>query len=218
MTSDRLRDVADRRREYTDRGLTEADLGPDPIRAFEIWLDDASTAGLYEPNSMVVSTVDATGSPTSRMVLLKDVDQRGFVFYTNLRSAKSVDLLARPECSLLFPWHPLQRQVRVDGAAELVGNAEADAYFATRPRGSQLGAWASPQSQPVPSREFLDERYAAEVSRFAGEESVPRPSHWGGFRVRPHRIEFWQGRPGRMHDRIRFDRVHDAWATERLAP
>jgi pyridoxamine 5'-phosphate oxidase len=218
------RDVADWRREYADHGLVEADLGADPIRAFERWLDAARAAGLHEPNAMVVSTVDADGRPTSRMVLLKTVDLRGFVFYTNLRSAKAVDLLARPSCSLLFPWHPLERQVRIDGAAELVDTAEADAYFAGRPRGSQLGAWASPQSDPVSGRDELDARYAVEVERFADVEPVPRPPHWGGFLVRPRRIEFWQGRPGRMHDRIRFRRpdspgdADDIWATERLAP
>jgi pyridoxamine 5'-phosphate oxidase len=214
-----LRDVGDVRHEYSERGLTAADLDPDPIRAFEAWLDDARTAGLHEPTAMAVSTVDAAGSPSSRLVLLKTVDARGFVFYTNLNSAKAVDLLAEPRCSLLFPWHPLERQVRVDGTASLVGDEEADAYFATRPRGSQLGAWASPQSQPVPGRESLDERYASESDRFEGVEDVPRPPHWGGFVVRPHRVEFWQGRPGRMHDRIRFERVDDErWAAERLAP
>jgi pyridoxamine 5'-phosphate oxidase len=222
MTSDpaAARDIADWRREYADRGLTEADLGADPIRALERWLDDARAAGLHEPNAMVVSTTDVAGAPTSRMVLLKTVDRRGFVFYTNLRSAKAADLLARPACSLLFPWHPLERQVRIDGAAELVDDAEADAYFATRPRGAQLGAWASPQSEPVPSREFLDAQYAAEADRFGDVDAVPRPPHWGGFLVRPHRIEFWQGRPGRMHDRIRFNRIDDErWAAaERLAP
>jgi pyridoxamine 5'-phosphate oxidase len=221
MTADPAsdRDVADWRREYADRGLTESDLGADPIRAFERWLDDARKAGLHEPNAMVVSTTDASGAPTSRMVLLKTVDPRGFVFYTNLRSAKAADLVARSACSLLFPWHPLERQVRIDGSGDLVDDAEADAYFATRPRGSQLGAWASPQSEPVPSREFLDARYAAEANRFARVDPVPRPPHWGGFLVRPHRIEFWQGRPGRMHDRVRFNRIDDErWAAERLAP
>jgi pyridoxamine 5'-phosphate oxidase len=211
--------IADWRREYAERGLTEADLGTDPIRAFTAWLDAARIAGLHEPNAMAVSTIAPTGTPTSRMVLVKAVDLRGFVFYTNLRSAKATDLLARPECSLLFPWHPLERQVRVDGHAELVDDAEADAYFATRPRESQLGAWASPQSQSVPGRDFLNDRYAAAVDRFEGVDPVPRPPHWGGFLVRPHRIEFWQGRPGRMHDRIRFDRTDaNAWATTRLAP
>jgi pyridoxamine 5'-phosphate oxidase len=221
MTSDPVpvRAVSDWRREYADRGLSEADLDGDPLRAFQTWLEDARVAGLHEPNAMVVSTVGPAGAPSSRMVLLKTIDQRGFVFYTNLQSMKAADLLERPACSLLFPWHPLERQVRVDGAAALVSDDEADAYFATRPRGSQLGAWASPQSQPVPSREFLDERYALESDRFAGVDEVPRPPHWGGFVVRPHRIEFWQGRPGRMHDRVRFERVdEDNWAVERLAP
>ena len=214
-----LRDVGDWRREYSERGLTAADLDPDPIRAFESWLDEARGAGLHEPNAMAVSTVDSAKAPSSRLVLLKTVDARGFVFYTNLRSAKAVDLLADPRCSLLFPWHPLERQVRIDGTAAPVSDAEADAYFATRPRGSQLGAWASPQSEPVPDRNYLDERYAHESDRFDGVGDVPRPPQWGGFVVRPHRMEFWQGRPGRMHDRIRFERVDEGrWAVDRLAP
>jgi pyridoxamine 5'-phosphate oxidase len=210
--------LADLRREYADRGLTEADLLPDPLLAFERWLEDAQRSGLHEPNAMVVSTVGEDGDVSSRMVLLKTVDARGFIFYTNLHSAKAADLRRHPQCSLLVPWHPLQRQVRIEGIAEPVGEDEADDYFATRPRGSQVGAWASPQSEAVPSREFLDERYADEVERFA-DEAVPRPPHWGGYLVRPHRIEFWQGRPGRMHDRIRFDRLDESdWAVERLAP
>src|SRR3954452_24301375 len=175
------RDVADWRREYANRGLDEGDLGDAPIRAFERWLDEALSAGLHEPNAMVVSTVNASGAPTSRMVLLKTVDPRGLVFYTNLHSAKAVDLLARPACSLLFPWYPLERQVRVDGTAELVGAAEADAYFANRPRGSQLDALASTQSEHVRVGEELDARVPAETAGFAEAKTVPLPPHWGGF-------------------------------------
>jgi pyridoxamine 5'-phosphate oxidase len=211
--------LADLRRDYADRGLTESDLDSDPLRAFESWLEDAQRSGLHEPNAMVVSTVGDDGDVTSRMVLLKTIDARGFVFYTNLMSAKAEDLRRHPQCSLLVPWHPLQRQVRIEGIAEPVGEDEADEYFATRPRASQIGAWASPQSEAVPSREFLDERYAQQTARFADDETVPRPPHWGGYLVRPHRIEFWQGRSGRMHDRIRFDRIGERdWAVERLAP
>lgn len=211
-------DIASLRREYADRGLTASELGSDPTAAFLRWHDDAAAAGLYEPNAMVVSTVAADG-PSSRMVLLKGVDAGGFVFYTNTSSRKGHELTANPACALLFPWHPLERQVRVEGVAEPVGDDRADAYFASRPRGSQLGAWASPQSKPVPGREFLTDRYQHMADRFDGDETVPRPPHWGGYRVRPSRMEFWQGRPGRMHDRIVFERVDDAtWSVQRLAP
>lgn len=219
MTSEPSRDIASWRREYEDRGLSATDLPNDPILGFIHWLGEAQTAGLHEPNAMVVSSADALGVPSSRMVLLKTVDERGFVFYTNLRSRKGDELTARPAVALLFPWHPLERQVRIDGNASLVSAAEADAYFASRPRGSQIGAWASPQSQVVADREFLEARYTYESDRFADSDVVPRPPQWGGFLVRPHRIEFWQGRPGRMHDRIRFDRLDDdSWAVSRLAP
>jgi len=156
---------------------------------------------------------------TEGMVLLKGVDARGFVFYTNYDSAKAADLAANPVCALLFPWHPLERQVRVEGVAEKADTNESDAYFGARPRNAQIGAWASPQSATVPDREFLERRFAAESDRFSGVEKIPRPDHWGGFRIRPHLIEFWQGRPGRLHDRIRFRRVDEtAWVSERLAP
>lgn len=219
MAIEESRDIASWRQEYEDHGLTAADLPNDPIAGVVMWLEQAQVAGLHEPNAMVVSSVDASGSPSSRMVLLKTVDQRGFVFYTNLRSRKGEELISRPVCALLLPWHPLERQVRVEGFASQVSGAEADSYFATRPRGSQIGAWASPQSQVVSSREFLEDRYSYEADRFASADDIPRPPHWGGFLVRPHRIEFWQGRPGRMHDRIQFDRVEgDTWEVSRLAP
>jgi pyridoxamine 5'-phosphate oxidase len=216
---DHVRDLATWRREYADRGLTKADLGPAPIPAFLTWLADAERAGLHEPNAMVVATSDSAGTPSARYVLLKGVDGRGFVFYTNYESRKATDLLANAECALLFPWHPLERQVRVEGTASQVSAAESDSYFASRPRPAQIGAWASPQSTVVPDRSFLLAQYSTVSDRFTGADSVPRPPHWGGFRVRPQRMEFWQGRPGRLHDRIRFDRVGDeTWIVERLAP
>jgi pyridoxamine 5'-phosphate oxidase len=219
MTSDQVRDIASWRREYADRGLTQADLGPDPFAAFDGWIDAARFAGLHEPNAMVVSTTDAQGNPSSRMVLLKTIDQRGFVFFTNLDSRKGQELRTNTAISLLFPWHPLERQVRVEGRAFVVDDDEADAYFRSRPRGSQLGAWASPQSEVVPDRDYLHQRYAQVSDRFEGVEDVPRPPNWSGYRTRPHRIEFWQGRPGRMHDRIVFERADDdTWMAERLAP
>ncbi len=222
MTAEQSRgsaaDIASLRREYADVGLTASDLGADPIAAFVRWHDDAARAGLYEPNAMVVSTVDGD-TPSSRMVLLKGVDAGGFVFYTNTSSRKGHELARNPACALLFPWHPLERQVRVEGVAEPVGDDRVEAYFASRPRGSQLGAWASPQSEPVADREYLAERYQQMSDRFDGIETLPRPPHWGGYEVRPSRIEFWQGRPGRMHDRIVFERVDDeTWSVQRLAP
>jgi pyridoxamine 5'-phosphate oxidase len=222
MTSEQpheQRDIASWRAEYADRGLVEDDLGKDPVAAFLTWLEDARIAGLHEPNAMVVSTADGAAAPSSRMVLLKSVDHRGFVFYTNLASRKGAELRGNAQCALLFPWHPLERQVRIEGRATVVDDEQADAYFSTRPRGSQLGAWASPQSDVVPSREFLNDRYQQVTDRFDGVDLVPRPPHWSGYRVRPHRVEFWQGRPGRMHDRVRFDRADETtWIIERLAP
>jgi pyridoxamine 5'-phosphate oxidase len=217
MTPEQHRGLASYRREYEDRGLVEADLGDDPLEAFARWLHDAGVAGLYEPNAMVVST--AGTAPSARLVLLKTVDSRGFVFYTNYRSLKAAELAVDPRCALLFPWHPLERQVRVEGTAERVSAEESDAYFATRPRAAQLGAWASPQSEVVPGRDYLTDRYRHEVDRFQGGD-VARPEHWGGFLVRPHLVEFWQGRPGRLHDRLRFERLDGgpAWAVQRLAP
>src|SRR3954447_4791467 len=206
------------RREYGDRGLDDGDLAPDPVEMFRRWLDDTVDAGLHEPNAMVVSTVSAEGRPSSRTVLLKDLDDRGFVFYTNYDSRKGHELDANPAVALLFPWHDLQRQVRVEGTAQRVPREQSEAYFASRPRESQLGAWASPQSQVVASRAALDERYGGVLSQFAAMDDVPLPPYWGGFRVVPQAVEFWQGRKGRMHDRLVYRRSGEAWTTERLAP
>lgn len=210
---------AARRREYAAAGLGADDLAPDPFTMFRGWYDAAGE--LPEPNAMVLSTVSGEGVPSSRMVLLKGVDERGFVLFTNLRSRKGVELAANPWCSLLFPWHPLQRQVRVEGRAEQLPRAEVAAYFATRPRGAQLGAWASPQSQVVTAGE-LAERFAEAAEQMPDE--VPPPGHWGGFVVVPSAVEFWQGKVNRMHDRwvyrrdVRDTPGHAAWVVERLAP
>ena len=182
-------------------------------------MHDALRARLHEPNAVVLSTVGVDG-PAARIVLLKGLDERGFVFFTNYASRKGRELAADTRCALLFPWHPLERQVRVEGSATRLSGAENDAYFATRPRTSQLGAWASQQSTVVPSREALDERYAEAAARF-GEQEVPRPEHWGGYCVEPETVEFWQGRLGRMHDRLRYRRdpgSPSGWLTDRLAP
>ncbi len=218
MGSEQQRDIAAWRREYEDRGLRRSDLPDDPMVAFRGWLDDAANAGLHEPNALVVSSVGPDG-PSSRMVLLKGLDERGFVFYTNYESRKGAELAANPACALLFPWHPLERQVRVEGVASRTSAEESDLYFASRPRLAQLGARSSPQSQVVPSRSYLEGVFTRELHRYADQPTVPRPDNWGGILVRPHRIEFWQGRPGRLHDRLRFDRADETtWVVERLAP
>lgn len=207
------------RREYGDEGLDAPDLAPDPIVMFRRWLADTVDAGLHEPNAMVVSTVSAEGRPSSRMVLLKGVDEEGFVFYTNHDSRKGSDIETNPSVSLLFPWHDLQRQVRIDGTASRVSREESEAYFCSRPRESQLGAWASPQSTQVSSRAELDQRYTEVEERFGEADAVPLPPQWGGYRVRPELVEFWQGRKGRMHDRLVYRREgEEAWSTLRLAP
>jgi pyridoxamine 5'-phosphate oxidase len=207
---------ADLRREYSAGGLTEGDLATDPFVMFHRWYDDAVASGIYEPNAMVVASVSSDGRPSSRMVLLKRFSTEGWVFFTNLASRKGLELLATRHCSLLFPWHPLERQVRVDGVATEVPRDEVTAYFATRPRGAQLGAHASHQSHEVGSRQELDDAWAAADASYPGP--VPVPDEWGGFRVAPDTVEFWQGRPGRMHDRLVYRREGARWTTHRLAP
>ncbi len=217
------RELSDLRREYAAGGLNETDLEPDPVSMFRRWMHDVVRAGLHEPNAFVLATAGSDGTPTSRIVLLKGIDERGFVFFTNYASRKGAEISANPRCALLFPWHQLERQVRVEGAAIPLSDAENDGYFATRPRASQIGAWASPQSEVVADRATLDARYAEVAGRYA-EGDVPRPPHWGGYCVAPEVVEFWQGRLGRMHDRLRYRRVSTGsnaatgWVTERLAP
>jgi len=201
------------RAEYSAAGLSEADLTPEPVALFRHWFEEVRV--LPEPNAMILSTVSADAKPSSRAVLLKAVDERGFVFFTNYDSRKGGELADRPDCALLFPWHALQRQVRVEGRAERIPADESAAYFATRPRGAQLGAWASRQSQVVSAAE-LASSYAEADQRFP--DQVPVPGHWGGYVVVPDAVEFWQGRPNRMHDRWRYRRQGDGWVTERLAP
>ncbi|WP_232678174.1 pyridoxamine 5'-phosphate oxidase [Nocardioides sp. R-C-SC26] len=211
-------DLASLRENYAAGGLEESDLLPDPHAMFERWFADAVSAGIHEPNAMVVATASPDGVPSSRFVLLKGFDERGWCFYTNTGSRKGAELAANPRCALLFPWHPLERQVRVDGVAEPLSPEEVEAYFAVRPRGSQIGAWASPQSTVVEDRGALAASYAEEERRFAGQDDVPVPPAWGGYRVRAEAVEFWQGRPGRMHDRLVYRRSDDGWDVVRLAP
>ena len=211
-------DLAALREEYGRAGLSEDDLAADPITMFERWIREAIAAGLPDPNAMVASTVGPDLAPSSRMVLLKEVSADGFVFYTNTGSRKGRELAGNSRCALLFPWHPLERQVRVDGVAAPVSRAAVAAYFAVRPRGSQLGAHASAQSR-VTTREELAAAYARAESRWPESAGpVPVPEEWGGYVVRPDAVEFWQGRPGRMHDRLVYRRSGAAWVTERLAP
>ncbi|SFB48804.1 Pyridoxamine 5'-phosphate oxidase [Amycolatopsis marina] len=203
---------------YDGGALEEAALAPTWADQLQAWLDDAESAGVAEPNAMVLATADAEGKPSSRSVLCKGLDQRGVVFYTNYTSAKSHDLTATRYASVTFPWYPLHRQVNVRGEVEKVDVTETAAYWASRPRGSQLGAWASPQSRVVDDRRALDNALHAIERRFTDTEQVPFPPHWGGWRIRPDVVEFWQGRRDRLHDRLRYVRSEDGWSVERLAP
>ncbi|CAN5649066.1 pyridoxamine 5'-phosphate oxidase [soil metagenome] len=212
------RDLSALREHYRNRGLRRAELAADPFTQFERWFDEVVITEAYDPNAMVLATADADGRPAARFVLLKGVDRRGFALFTNGESPKAADLAANPRAALTFGWLELARQVRVTGAVEVVAADEADTYWATRPRGSQLGAWASEQSQVIADRAELERRAAEVAERFTGGE-VPRPPRWGGFRVVPDTVEFWQGRPDRLHDRFRFSRAAgDGWAVDRLAP
>jgi pyridoxamine 5'-phosphate oxidase len=214
-------DLAALRREYARGGLDVPDLTAEPIAMFRRWLAEALDAGVHEPNALVVATADADGVPSSRMVLLKGLSDDGFVFFTNVASRKGEELAANPRCALLFPWHPLERQVRVDGVASRLPRADVEAYFQARPRGSRIGAWASHQSRPVADRGELAAAYAREEERFGEDDEVPAPEEWGGYLVSPLAVEFWQGRPGRMHDRLVYRRDESAasgWSVERLAP
>lgn len=209
-------DVAELRRNYTRDGLRRNSLDPDPVGQFRRWFADAVAAELVEPNAMVLSTTDGR-RPSSRTVLLKAYDERGFVFFTNYESRKARDIAAQAEVSLLFPWYPLERQVGLLGKAERISAAESLAYFASRPHGSRLGAWVSQQSTVITSRKLLEMKWE-EVKRKFSEGEVPLPSFWGGFRVVPVEFEFWQGRENRLHDRFRYVRNGDGWTVERLAP
>lgn len=221
---DAPRRLADLRVSYDIGALSDADLPGNPLAAFLDWFAEAERVGLPEPNAMVLSTADAAGSPSSRTVLLKQADSRGFVFFTNLGSRKGRELASNPRAALVFPWFAMHRQVTVTGDASLIDREEVNDYFASRPRGSRIGAWASRQSTVIDGRDDLEAHYAELDARFG--DDVPTPEFWGGWLIHPDAVEFWQGRPSRLHDRLRFRRVRDdaaldaadGWVLERLSP
>ncbi|MCA9981608.1 MAG: pyridoxamine 5'-phosphate oxidase [Anaerolineales bacterium] len=206
--------------EYHQGGLEEIDAPSDPLVLFAAWFNTAVEANLHEPNGMTLATCNAAGQPSARVVLLKGYDEAGFVFFTNYESRKGQEIAANGYAALVFWWGPLERQVRIEGTVGRVSAEESDAYFLSRPRGSQLGAWVSPQSEPIHGREVLETRLQAVQETYGIDRPVPRPPHWGGYRVVPERIEFWQGRPSRLHDRFLYERESPtgAWHRTRLAP
>ncbi|NDK54419.1 pyridoxamine 5'-phosphate oxidase [Pontibacter fetidus] len=213
-----LPNIAAIRKNYAMESLTEASVANDPITQFKAWMEETIAAEANEPTAMVLSTANKSGRPSARVVLLKDVTTNGFVFFTNYSSRKGHDLQENPFASLTFFWPELERQVRVEGKIEKVSAEVSDAYFHSRPVGSQIGAWASPQSQQIESREELEKADAAYTSKFAALPEIPRPEHWGGFILAPDHVEFWQGRPNRLHDRIVYELQENNWHLKRLAP
>lgn len=209
--------IAEYRKDYTTAGLSEDVAGDDPFELFLQWFDEAVTAGLHEPNAMTLATATPDGKPSARVILLKGLDATGFTFFTNYNSRKGNEIEQNPHAALVFLWHELERQVRVEGSVVVSSAAESDEYYAVRPLGSRLGAWASPQSAVIAGREVLEQQQQELMAKHA-DGIVPRPPHWGGYRVVPAAIEFWQGRPSRLHDRIRFRRSNKVWVRERLAP
>ena len=215
-----MSDLADLRQEYARAELSRDHVTDDPIEQFRDWFDDVQDSEVEEPNAMTLATAAADGTPSARIVLLKGLDERGFHFYTNYESRKGTDLSQNPHAALVFWWTPLERQVRIEGRVEQLPDEESTAYFHRRPRGAQLGAWASPQSHAVESREALEQNLEEVAAEYEDRDEIPRPAHWGGYVVRPTEIEFWQGRPNRLHDRLRYRRAEaeDDWTLERLAP
>jgi pyridoxamine 5'-phosphate oxidase len=210
--------LADLRREYSLSGLRRADLNANPIAQFQKWFDEALKAQLIEPSAMTLATVDADGAPSSRIVLLKGAEERGFMFFTNYESRKGRDLACNPRAALTLYWPELEREICIAGTVSKTTRADSEKYFAMRPRGSQLGAWVSKQSSVVPDRDFLENRLAEVTQRFTGR-NVETPPYWGGYLLMPSRIEFWQGRPNRLHDRFQFTKQPDGmWHIERLSP
>ncbi len=209
--------IADLRREYRNHFLTEQDAAADPLTQFKQWFEEAQRSELLDANAMTLATVSATGEPSARTVLLKGADDLGFVFFTNYESAKARDLAENPRACLLFFWAELERQVRITGAVSRVSREESAAYFRSRPRESQIGAWVSPQSRTIPNRGVLEENFESLTAQYDGDD-VPVPPFWGGYRVTPERVEFWQGRPSRLHDRLLYTSTATGWTRVRLAP
>lgn len=209
--------IADLRQDYTKETLNETDVDPNPFVQFRRWFDQAVNAELPEPNAMTLATASSDGIPAARIVLLKAVDDRGFTFFTNYNSAKGKELEANPQAALVFLWTELERQVRIVGSVEKITPEESDGYFFSRPHNSRLGAWASDQSEVIPNRDVLEERLTALKGEYENRE-VPRPPHWGGYRVIPREIEFWQGRSSRLHDRLRYRFQNGTWLIDRLSP
>jgi pyridoxamine 5'-phosphate oxidase len=208
--------IAQLRKNYTFGQLSETEVPQDPLQLFKLWFDQAVKAECPEPNSMTLATANQAGNPSARIVLLKGADQKGFTFFTNYESQKGKDLAIRPQAALLFHWHELERQVRIQGVVQRVTAAESDEYFHSRPAASRIGAWASPQSTAIPNREFLEEAERRFIAEFG--DTPPRPVHWGGYRLCPTEIEFWQGRPSRLHDRMHYKLEGAEWRVNRLAP
>jgi pyridoxamine 5'-phosphate oxidase len=209
--------ISDLRKNYTQAGLLETDIVANPFEQFKLWFDQAVAANILEPNAMTIATVTAEGKPSARIVLLKDFDDRGFVFYTNYNSQKGVELQNCPYAALVFLWGDLERQVRIEGKVELVEPTEATSYFHSRPASSQLGAWASDQSTVIGDRSILEQKLQQLATEYQGKV-IPKPPHWGGVRIIPQEIEFWQGRPSRLHDRLRYQLIDGKWQIDRLAP
>ena len=217
-TMAQIKSIAELRRDYTLAGLRRSDLDADPIAQFKKWFDEAHVGGIIEPNAMTLATVDGGGHPSTRTVLLKAVDRRGFIFFTNYESRKGRELAKNPHAALTFFWVELERQVCIAGKIDKVSAAESDEYFNLRPKGSRLAAWTSSQSEIIANREVLEKKLAEVSAKYPGDH-VPRPPHWGGYSLTPQRIEFWQGRPDRLHDRFEYSRqAGGAWRLERLSP
>jgi len=210
--------IADIRKEYTKQRLDEIDVEKSPLKQFEIWFGEAVQSEVPEPNAMTLSTISSNGFPSGRIVLLKSIQDDGFVFFTNYQSAKAKDMENNAVVGLTFFWSELERQVRIQGTVKKVSREVSETYFRSRPRDSQIGAWVSPQSAPIRNREILNERQKAITKKFEGQESLPLPNQWGGYHVDPFLVEFWQGRPSRLHDRILYTRDKDNWKISRLAP
>jgi pyridoxamine 5'-phosphate oxidase len=213
-----MSDPLSKRQDYGSLSLEEGALLPDPLEQLTLWVKEADDAEIYEPNAMVLSTLDPDGEPSSRTVLLRGIDEHGLYFYTDYGSRKGLALLANPLVSVVFPWYRQHRQVIVFGHATPTDPGVSDAYFETRPRGSQIGAWASDQSRPIDSRDLLEAKVQEMEARFAGDDAIPRPESWGGFLIEPQRMEFWAGRTSRLHDRISFQRDAEGWSVTRLQP